>query len=53
MADEYEQRPLFYPNPDEFPSFDDVESDDAQAELPDDNFDEAAATDDEEGCCVR
>jgi hypothetical protein len=47
---------LTFPDPDDFPSYDDVESDEGQAELPDDSFDEAAAVEDEEndeGCgCV-
>lgn len=45
MADE--QLELSFPDPSEFPSYDDVESDEGQAELPDDGFDEAAATEDE------
>ena len=53
MSDDNEQRPLFYPNPDEFPSYDDVDSEVGQAELPDDSFVAAAASDDENGCCVR
>ena len=51
MADE--QLELDFPNPDDFPSYDEVDSVEGQAELPEDNFDEASATEDEGGCCVR
>jgi hypothetical protein len=39
--------------PTEFPSYDDVDSDEGQAELGEDNFDESAVTNEEltEGCC--
>ncbi len=46
---------LGFVDPSEFPSYDDVDSEDGQAELPADSFDTAVANDDEheEGCCVR
>lgn len=51
---EVEQLTLEFPSPDDFPSYDDTDSDEGQAELADDSFDEAAATDDEvdneQGC---
>lgn len=54
MADENEQLELEFPDPDDFPSYDDVESEEGEGELPADSFDEAAANDDEEGCeCVK
>ena len=52
MADETEGS---FPDPEEFPSYDEVESEDGEAELPADSFDEASASEDEheqEGCCV-
>jgi len=51
-----DQLELTFPDPDDFPSYDEVESEDGQAELPEDSFDEVSADDneyDEEGCCVR
>jgi hypothetical protein len=39
-----------FPSPDEFESYDEVESENGQAELPDDSFDETAAHEDEDGC---
>lgn len=55
MLEKSDQLELDFPDPDEFPSYDDVESDDGESELPADSFDEDAASDDEceEGCCVR
>lgn len=50
MADNNEQFELEFPDPDDFESYDEVESDEGQAELPEDSFDEAAASDNEEGC---
>jgi hypothetical protein len=54
MADEYEQRPLFFPNPDEFESYDDVDSEVGQAEVDqvEKNYDENVASEDETGCCI-
>jgi hypothetical protein len=49
MADETE---VSFPDPEEFPSYDEVDSEDGEAELPEDSFDEASVSDDEEGCCV-
>ena len=42
-----------FPSPEEFESYDEVDSEDGQAELADDTFDEASACEDEEGgeCC--
>lgn len=42
-----------FPSPDEFDSYDEVDSEDGQTELPDDDFDEAAVTENEDGgeCC--
>lgn len=52
-----DQAELHFPDPDEFPNHDDVESEDGQAELPMDSFDESKASNEEandEGCgCVR
>ena len=55
MAADNEQLELGFPDPDDFESYDEVDSTDGQAELPDDSFDEAVAQDNEsnEGCCVR
>lgn len=53
MADENSQLELDFPSPDGFPSYDDVDSDEAEDNLPTDSFDETAATEDEAGCCVR
>ena len=46
---------LGFPDPNEFDSYDDVNSEDGQSELPEDSYDGSALTDDEpeEGCCVR
>lgn len=53
MEDENNQLELNFPAPDEFPSFDEVPDDEAQAQVPDDSFDEAAVSDEEceGGCC--
>ena len=53
MADE--KLELDFPSTDNFPSFDEVDSDEGQAQLPEDSFSEeqAAAAKDESGCCVR
>lgn len=50
-----EQLELEFPDPSEFPSYDEVQSEDGQSELPEDSFDEAGVTEgeDNEGCCVR
>lgn len=42
-----------FPDPEEFDSYDEVESEDGQAELPDDSFEEPASAEDEDGvdCC--
>jgi hypothetical protein len=50
MADETNQSD---PTTEDFPSYDEVESDEGQAELSYDSFDEAAVSDNEiqEGCC--
>lgn len=55
MTDENpDQLALDFPDPDEFPSYDDVDSDEAEAELPADSADESSATQDEVGCgCVQ
>lgn len=39
-----------FPDPEEFDSYDEVESEDGQAELSDDSFDEGSAREDEDGC---
>jgi hypothetical protein len=44
---------LGFVDPKDFPSYDEVESDEGQGELPDDSYDESAATDDEDGCGVH
>ena len=44
MTDDNEPQ---YANTDDFESYDEVESEDGQAELPDDNFNEKSATDEE------
>ncbi len=54
MAEEIQD--LGFANPDEFPSYDEVESEDGQAELPIDSFVTPETTSDDEpefGCCVR
>lgn len=51
MADENAQDELSFPHPDEFPSFDEVPDDEAQAQVPDDGFDEALVVSVEGGCC--
>lgn len=55
MAENNEQLELDFPSPDEFESYDEVDSVEGQAELSDDSFDSAAVSDDEVegGCCVR
>lgn len=53
MADENDQLELDFPSPDNFPSFDEVDSDEGQAQLPTDSFDEAAVNENEGGCCIR
>jgi len=55
MADETEpQVDLEFPDPEEFPSYDDVDSEDGEAELPQDSFDASSASNDEQGCgCVQ
>lgn len=42
-----------FPNPEEFDSYDKVESEDGQAELPEDSFEEPTSTEDENEvkCC--
>jgi hypothetical protein len=53
MADE--QLELAFPNPDDFPSYDEVDSEIGENELPADSYDENAATEDEDndpGCCA-
>jgi hypothetical protein len=53
VASGTEQLELSFPDPDEFPSYDEVDSDDGESELPGDSFDEAVADFDREGCgCV-
>lgn len=55
MTDENQnqQLELDFPDPDDFPSYDETDPADGQAELPDDSF-EAAAVSVEEGCgCVQ
>jgi hypothetical protein len=44
------QLELDFPSPDDFESYDEVESDDGQAELPTDNFDESSADFENERC---
>lgn len=51
MEDENVQLELDFPNPDEFPSFDDVPDDEAQAQVPEDGFDEMKTSNSEGGCC--
>lgn len=47
------QLELNFPSTDEFPSYDEVESDDGQAQLPDDSFDGTQVDFEDEGCgCV-
>lgn len=53
MADENSQLELDFPSPDGFPSYDDVDSEEAESELPTDSFDEASVDEDEVGCCIR
>lgn len=51
-----EQLDLGFPEPDDFPSYDEVDSEQGQAELPADSFDVNAVGEGEpgeEGCCVR
>ena len=48
-----EQLEFSFPDPEEFPSYDEVNSEDGQAELPADSFMEMTADLDAEGCCVR
>lgn len=51
-----EQLAFEFPNPDDFPSYDEVDSEDGQAELPEDSFDESSVNDSEdaEACgCVQ
>ena len=50
-----EQLELNFPDPNEFPSYDEVDSEIGENELSADSFDENKATDDEPedvGCCV-
>lgn len=47
--DSEEQIELDFPSVDEFKSYDEVDSDEGQAELPADSFDENGVVD-EEGC---
>jgi len=51
MADGNEQLSLEFPDPDDFESFDDVDSE--TVELPEDSFELNTADFDTEGCCVR
>jgi len=57
MADEKQtestQLELSFPNPDDFPSYDEVDSEQGQAELPDNSYDESSVIDSESGCCVN
>lgn len=46
MTEENEQVDL------NFPSFDEIPDEEAQAQVPDDSFDAASVTEDESGCCV-
>ena len=50
-----DQLELSFPDPSEFPSYDEVDSDDGQAEVPDDSYDETSANNNDlgEGCCLR
>lgn len=51
-----QQEELQFPDPEEFPSYDEVDSEEGQAELPEDSFDASQAgneNDEEVGCCVR
>lgn len=52
-AEKNDQLELSFPDPEEFRSYDEVDSEVGQAELPGDSFDENAASEGEEGCCVR
>lgn len=54
--DPNEQLDLSFPDPEDFPSYDEVDSTQGQAELPHDSYDPQAVGDcepGEEGCCVR
>lgn len=54
MADENEQLELGFTDPSEFPSYDDVDSDEGENELPADSFELNTADFDTEGCgCVQ
>jgi hypothetical protein len=50
MEEENVQLELGFPDPDEFPSFDDVDPDEAQSQVPSDDFDQASVTENESGC---
>jgi hypothetical protein len=54
MTDENKDYKPDFPDPEDFESYDEVDSEDGQAELPEDSFDESAATDEEHesGCCL-
>ena len=48
------QLQLEFPDPDQFPSYDDVWSEDGESELPQDSFDATNVNYDDEGCgCVQ
>lgn len=53
VAEKNDQLELSFPDPNEFPSYDEVNSEVGQAELPDDSFNESAVSEGEEGCCVQ
>lgn len=54
MADENDQLEFDFPSTDDFPSYDDVDSETAETELPDDSFELNTADFKTEGCgCVR
>jgi hypothetical protein len=50
MADETKDPTRGFPNPDDFDSYDEVESEDGQAELPEDNYEESVSNAIGEGC---
>lgn len=51
MEEENGQLQLDFPSPNDFPSFDEVPDDEAQAQLSDETYDGMTASDSEGGCC--
>jgi hypothetical protein len=51
MADNNDQLELDFPSTDDFESFDEADSEEVEAEMPSDSFDESSVTDSERGCC--